>query len=160
MANTRIHLAFNIAATRDDAERFIKIIEAAVAIDLGHAPLLAPEIEPAFRTSAQSADATFAEILGGIGLGIDCKFDENHGILGFYDSDGRPNLCAFAQCLQRLYPDKLPIGFVYSTQCDTHRPSGFGGGLCTIAADAIVHRTLDQLLAAELTSLPEASGGR
>jgi hypothetical protein len=96
MANTRAHLAFNIAATRDDAERFIKVIEAAVALEFGHQPRLAPEIEPAFRASAQSADATFAEILGGIGLGIDCRFDESHGVLGYYDSDGRPNLCAFA----------------------------------------------------------------
>jgi hypothetical protein len=157
MASSRTHLAFNIAATRDDAERFIKVIEAAVAIDLGHTPRLAPEIEPAFRASAQSADATFAEILGGIGLGIDCRFDENHGVLGFYDSDGRPNLCAFAQCLQRLYPGKLPMGFVYSTQCDTHRPSGFGGGLFAITVAAIVHRTLDQLLMAEPTLLREAS---
>jgi hypothetical protein len=160
MAIACTHLAFNIVATRDDAERFIKVIEAAAAIELSHQPRLAPEIEPAFRASAQSADATFAEILGGIGLGIDCSFDENHGLLGFYDIDGRPNLCAFAQCLQRLYPEKLPIGFVYSTQCDTHRPSGFGGGLFAVVADAIVHRTLDQLLAAELASLPGASGGR
>jgi hypothetical protein len=157
MANTRAHLAFDIAATRDDAERFIKVIEAAVAIDLGHTPLLAPEIEPAFRTSAQSADATFAEILGEISLGIDCKFDERHGLLGFYDIDGRPNLCAFGQCLQRLYPDKLPMGFVYSSQSDTHRPSGFGGGLFAIGSKAIVHRTLAQLLVAELTLLREAS---
>jgi hypothetical protein len=49
------------------------------------------------------------------------------------------------------------MGFVYSTQCDTHRPSGFGGGLFAVVADAIVYRTLDQLLAAELTLLPEAS---
>lgn len=160
MAISRTHLAFNILATRDDAERFIKVIETAVAIQLDHAPLLAPEIEPAFRAGSHSAETTFAKILGDVGLGIDCRFDENYGLLGFYDIDGRPNLCAFAQCLQRLYPDKLPLGFVYSTQMDTHRPSGFGGGLFAVGANAIVHRTLDRLLAAELGLLPEASGGR
>lgn len=153
MANYTTHLAFDIAATREDAERFIKIIEASIAIEDGQWPMLAPEIEPAFRSVRQPAEALLAEILDGTSLGIDCGFDEDHGVLGFWDSEGSPNLWAFAQCLQRLFPKKLPMGFVYSNNCDKHRPGGFGGGLFAIGADTIVHRTLDRMLEEELAQL-------
>lgn len=159
MANTTTHLAFNITATREDAERFIKLVEAAVAIEDGQPLLLAPEIEPAFRSVRQPAERILVEILEGMDLGIDCRFDEDHGVLGFWDNDGSPNLWAFAQCLQRLFPDKLPMGFVYSNDCDRHRPSGFGGGLFAIGADDIIHRTLDRILEEELAQLQETSGG-
>ena len=158
MANYHTHFAFEIAASKADAERFIQIIEAASAADDDTPHLLAPEIEAAFRSETQDAEEVFAQILGDMGFGIDCLFDAKQQKLTLFDSHGNPNLWTLAQCLQRLYPEKLPMGFVYSETCDRSRVNGFGGGFFTIAPDTINNRSLTQILEVELSKLGEAHG--
>ena len=131
MANYYTHLAFEIPATSADAERFSKAIEEA-AVGTGDAGDEDERLE-----------------------GIACRFDQDSGALAIFDSDGAPNLWALAKTLQRLFPHKLPLGFVYSCSCDKPRSDGFGGGLFAVGSESIVYRDLGELLAEELADLPE-----
>lgn len=133
MANYYTHLAFNIPATAEDAERFAQAIEQAALIDA-------------------YSDADIDEVLGGIA----CRFDSGSGTLAIFDSDGGPTLWALAKTLQDLFPEKLPLGFVYSCTCDKARAGGFGGGLFVVGVDTIVERGLSELLAGELTAMEES----
>ena len=133
MANYYTHLAFDIPATSADAERFSKAIEEA-AVGTG-----------------DTADED--ERLQGIA----CRFDQDGGTLAIFDRDGAPNLWALAKTLQRLFPEKLPLGFVYSCSCDKPRSDGLGGGLFAVASNSIVHRDLGELLAEEITEWAEMS---
>lgn len=155
MANYTTHFAFQIAASRADAERFIQLIEAGIALENDTPHLLGRDIEAAFRSETHGAERVFAEILGGTSFGIDCRFDAEQQKLTIFDSHGAPNLWALAQCLQRLYPDTLPMGFVYAETCDKNRVDGFGGGFFTIASDTVHNQSLAQILAAELAELGE-----
>ena len=130
MANYYTHLAFAIPATAEDAARFSQAIEQAALI------------------GSYSGTDNDDELDG-----IACRFDSDRGTLAIFDSDGSPTLGALATTLQDLFPDKLPLGFVYSCSCDKARPGGFGGGLIAIGADSIVERGLSELLAGELTDL-------
>ena len=130
MANYYTHLAFQIPATCDHAERFSKAIE-----------------EAAVGTGDAAAEDGSLE-------GIACRFDRDSGTLAIFDSDGAPNLWALATSLQRLFPKKLPLGFVYSCSCDKPRSDGFGGGLFAVGCKTIVHRDLGDLLAEEIAELP------
>ncbi len=131
MANYYTHLAFEIPATRADAERFSKVIEeAAVGTE-----------------DAGDEDERLK--------GLACRFDQDGGTLAIFDSDGAPNLWALAKTLQRLFPEKLPLGFVYSCSCDKPRSDGFGGGLFAVGSETIVQRDLGELLAEEITDLTE-----
>jgi hypothetical protein len=160
MANYFTNFAFQIPASKADAERFVQLIEAANAIDNEAPQLLGREIEAAFRSEIQSGEQVYVEILDDMSFGIDCLFDETSQRLTIFDSDGSPNLWALAQCLQRLYPEKLPLGFVYSENCDKARVDGFGGGFFKIAPDTIYNETLAQILATELAELPGAEHGQ
>ena len=131
MANYYTHLAFEIPATSDDAERFNEAIAAA--------------------TVAGNSGADDNDAMEGIG----CRFDQDGGTLAIFDSDGAPNPWALAKTLQRLFPEKLPFGFVYSCSCDKPRTDGFGGGLFAVGSDSIVHRDLGKLLADEIADLTE-----
>ena len=131
MANYYTHLAFQIPATSSDAERFNKAIEEA-AVGMGDAGAEDESLE-----------------------GIACRFDRDSGTLAIFDSDGAPNLWALAKTLQRLFPEKLPLGFVYSCSCDKPRSDGFGGGLFAVGCETIVQRDLGKLLAEEITDLTE-----
>ena len=130
MANYYTHLTFEITAASADAERFSKAIEEA-AVGPG---------------DAGDEDERHE--------GIACRFDQDSGTLAIFDSDGAPNLWALAKTLQRLFPEKLPLGFVYSCSCDKPRTDGFGGGLLAVGSDSIVHRDLGELLAEEIAELP------
>ena len=131
MANYFAHLAFEIPATAEDAARFSQEIE-----------------EAALVAGYGGGDNDAMD-------GIACRFDSDRGTLAIFDSDGSPGLSALAKTLQSLFPDKLPLGFVYSCSCDKARPGGFGGGLIAIGADHIVERGLSELLAGELADLKE-----
>ena len=131
MANYYTHLAFQIPATSSDAERFNKAIEEA-AVGMGDAGAEDESLE-----------------------GIACRFDRDSGTLAIFDSDGAPNLWALAKTLQRLFPEKLPLGFVYSCSCDKPRSDGFGGGLFAVGCETIVQRDLGELLAEEIADLTE-----
>ena len=133
MANYYTHLAFDIPATSANAERFSKAIEEA-AVGAGNA-----------RDEDEKLE------------GIACRFDGDSGTLAIFDSDGAPNLWALATALQRLFPEKLPLGFVYSCSCDKPRSDGFGGGLFAVGSDSIVHRDLGVLLAEVIADLPETT---
>ena len=130
MANYYTHLAFEIPATRADAERFGKAIEEA-AVGTG---------------DADDEDESLE--------GIACRFDQESGTLAIFDSDGAPDLWALATALQRLFPENLPLGFVYSCSCDKPRSDGFGGGLFAVGSESIVQRDLGELLAEEIAELP------
>ena len=156
MANYFTSLAFKIAANHADAERFVQAIEAATALENCEKPMLAPEIEQAFRSDTQTAEEVFAGIIGDMGLGIDCLFNADDQSLIIFDNDGSPNLWALAQLLQRLYPPKLPLGFVYAETCDKSRAGGFGGGFFAISHDTIVNQSLAEVLEAEIAELGEA----
>ena len=132
MANYFTHLAFDIPATAEDAARFNQAIEEAALVGSYGAADDDDELD-----------------------GIACRFDSDRGTLAIFDSDGSPGLSALAKTLQSLFPDKLPLGFVYSCSCDKARPGGFGGGLIAIGADHIVERGLSELLAGELADLKE-----
>lgn len=136
MANYYNHLAFDLAADAGDAERFNRAIAEAGIAD--------------------AATGDDDEQLDGIG----CRFDIETGTLAIFDSDGAPNLWALAKALQRLFPARLPIGFVYSCSCDKPRADGFGGGLFAIGAETIVHRDLGELLAEEIAELEEICDAR
>jgi hypothetical protein len=153
MANYYTHLAFEIKATHVDAERFVQLIISANAIDDGEAILLGPELEPAFRSKGKTAEQTFAEIVADFGFGVECLFDAESGTLAIFDRDGTPNVWALAQCLQRLYPAKLPLGFVYAETCDKSRAGGFGGGYFAIGHDTIVNQSLAEVLEAAIAGL-------
>ena len=131
MANYYTHLAFEIPATSADAERFSKAIE-----------------EAAIGTEDAGDEDERLE-------GIACRFDRDSGTLAIFDSDGAPNLWALATTLQRLFPEKLPLGFVYSCSCDKPRTDGFGGGLFAVGSNNIVQRDLGELLAEEIADLTE-----
>ncbi|MDP3674645.1 MAG: hypothetical protein Q8R44_06070 [Novosphingobium sp.] len=131
MANYYTHLAFEIPATSDDAERFNEAIAAA--------------------TVAGNSGADDNDAMEGIG----CRFDQDSGTLAIFDSDGAPNLWALATSLQRLFPEKLPLGFVYSCSCDKPRSDGFGGGLFAVGSENIVQCDLSELLAEEIADLTE-----
>jgi hypothetical protein len=160
MANHFTHFAFQIPATKAEAERFIQIIEATTAIDNDAPQLLGREIEAAFRSDTQDAELVFGGILDGMGFGIDSLFEADKQKLTIFDTDGTPNLWALAQCLQRLYPEKLPMGFVYAATCDKSRVNGFGGGFFTIASDTIHHQSLGEILETELTALTATPDGQ
>ena len=104
MANYFTHLAFQIPATSDDAERFNEAIAAA-------------------SVAGNSGAADDDELAG-----VACRFDQDSATLAIFDTDGAPNLWALAKTLQRLFPEKLPLGFAYSCSCDKPRSDGFGGG--------------------------------
>ena len=131
MANYYTHLAFEIPATSADAERFNDAVAAATV---------------AGNSGVDDDDAL---------SGIACRFDQDSGTLAIFDSDGAPNLWALAKTLQRLFPEKLPLGFVYSCSCDKPRTDGFGGGLFAVGSDSIVQRDLGELLAEEISDLTE-----
>ena len=133
MANYYTHLAFEIPATSADAERFSKAIEEA-AVGAGDA-----------GDEDEGLD------------GVACRFDRDSGTLAIFDSDGAPNLWALATALQRLFPEKLPLGFVYSCSCDKPRSDGFGGGLFAVGCETIVQRDIGELLAEEIADLTENS---
>ena len=133
MANYFTHLAFQIPATSDDAERFNEAIAAASV---------------AGNSGADDDDALSC---------IACRFDQDSGTLAIFDSDGAPNLWALAKTLQRLFPEKLPLGFAYSCSCDKPRSDGFGGGLFAVGSENIVQRDLGELLADEISDLPETT---
>ena len=135
MANYYTHLAFEIPATSADAERFSKVIE-----------------ETAVGTEDAGDEDERLE-------GIACRLDQDSGTLAIFDSDGAPNLWALATTLQRLFPEKLPLGFVYSCSCDKPRSDGFGGGLFAVGSDNIVQRDLGELLAEEIADLSENPDG-
>jgi hypothetical protein len=156
MANYFTHFAFQTAATKADAERFIQLIEASDATDNETPHLLGPEIEAAFRSDTHKVEQVFTAILDDMSFGIDCRFDAEEKTLTIFDSHGAPNLWALAQRLQRLYPEKLPLGFVYTDTCDKARVDGFGGGFFTIGRDMIQNQSLAQILEAELAALGEA----
>ena len=130
MANYYTHLAFEIPATNAEAERFSKAIEEA-AVGTGDAGDEDERLE-----------------------GIACRFDQDSGTLAIFASEGAPNLLALAKTIQRLFPEKLPLGFVYSCSCDKPRSDGFGGGLFAVGCKTIVHRDLGDLLAEEIAELP------
>ena len=131
MANYFTHLAFEIPATSDDAERFNEAIAAASV---------------AGNSGADEDDEL---------AGVACRFDQDSGTLAIFDSDGAPNLWALAKTLQRLFPEKLPLEFVYSCSCDKPRSDGFGGGLFAVGCEAIVQRDLGELLAEEISDMSE-----
>ena len=131
MANYYTHLAFQIPATCADAERFSKAIE-----------------EATVGTGGAGDEDESLE-------GVACRFDQDSGTLAIFDSDGAPNLWALAKTLQRLFPEKLPLGFVYSSSCDKTRTDGFGGGLFAVGCETIVQRDLGELLAEEIADLTE-----
>lgn len=131
MANYFTHLAFEIPATAEDATRFSREIEGA-AVGTGDAGDEDERLE-----------------------GIGCRFDQDSGTLAIFDSDGAPNLWAMAETLQRLFPQKLPLGFVYSCSCDKPRTNGFGGGLFAVGSGSIMHRDIGELLAEEIADLTE-----
>ena len=135
MANYYTHLAFEIPATGDDAERFYEAIAAA--------------------TVAGNSGADDDDELAGIA----CRFDQDSGTLAIFDRDGTPNLWALAKTLQRLFPEKLPLGFVYSCSCDKPRTDGFGGGLFAVGSKNIVQRDLGELLAEEIADLENPDVG-
>ena len=60
-----------------------------------------------------------------------------------------------ATAFQRLFPEKLPLGFVYSCSCDKPRSDGSGGGLFAVGCGTIVQRDLGELLAEEIADLME-----
>ena len=131
MANYYTHLAFEIPATSSDAERFSKAIEEA-AVGAGDA-----------GDEDEGLD------------GVACRFDRDSGTLAIFDSDGAPNLWALAKTFQRLFPEKLPLGFVYSCSSDKPRSDGYGGGLFAVGCETIVQRDLGELLAEEIADLTE-----
>ena len=133
MANYFTHLAFEIPATSDDAERFNEAIAAA--------------------TLAGNSGADDDDELEGIA----CRFDQDSGTLAIFDADGAPNLWALAKTIQRLFPEKLPLGFAYSCSCDKPRSDGFGGGLFAVGSENIVQRDLGELLAEEISDLSETT---
>lgn len=133
MANYFTHLAFEIPATAEDAARFSQAIE-----------------EAALVAGYSSDDNDAME-------GIACRFDQDSETLAIFDTDGAPNLWALAQTLQRLFPEKLPLGFAYSCSCDKPRSDGFGGGLFAVGSENIVQRDLGELLAEEISDLSEAT---
>ena len=135
MANYFTHLAFEIPATADEAESFSKVIEdAAVAADNSNGTDNEDEPE-----------------------GIACRFDKESETLAIFDTDGAPNPWALAKTLQRLFPEKLPLGFAYSCSCDKPRSDGFGGGLFAVGSENIVQRDLGELLAEEISDLSETT---
>ena len=135
MANYFTHLAFEIPATAEDAERFSQAIEdAAILVENSNGTDNEDELE-----------------------GIACRFDQKSGTLAIFDTDGAPNLWALAKALQSLFPEKLPLGFVYSCSCDKPRMDGFGGGLFAVGSESIVHRDLGELLAEEISDLSETT---
>ena len=82
-------------------------------------------------------------------------FNADEQSLIIFDNDGAPNLLALAQLLQRLYPEKLPLGFVYAETCDKSRAGGFGGGFFAIGRETIVNQSLAEVLEAEIAELGE-----
>jgi hypothetical protein len=153
MANYFVHLGFEIPASPGDTDRFIQLIEAITCLQNGENALLAPEIEPAFRSDTPTAESVLVDIISDLDFGIECRFDPDRGTMLIWDNDGSPHLWALAQCLQRLYPDQLPLGFVYSETCDKPRANGFGGGYFAISKDSIINRSLAQSLSDEMAEL-------
>ncbi len=148
MADYFTHLAFAIPATRSDAERFIMVIEAAAGHEQGEQIVLPPEIDAAFATPTTTGSSIIAQIFGDdTSFDVDCLFDDAAQTLTIYDHGGSPAIWSLAECLQRVFPEKLPLGFVYANTCTKHRPGGFGGGLFAIGRDAISHKTIEQCLA-------------
>jgi hypothetical protein len=159
MANYTTHFAFRIKATRTDAERFIKVIEAMAAIAEGKEHLLAAEIASAFGVDTQTPEQVFASLDVDYGFGVDCLFRESDSSLIIFDTGGCPNLSALAECLKRLYPDKLPMGFVYCETCDKSRTDGFGGGFFAIGPDTIFHQSIAQVMEEKLAEMKATSDG-
>ena len=133
MANYFSHLAFEIPATAEEAARFSQEIE-----------------EAALVAGYSSGDNDAMD-------GIACRFDQESETLAIFDTDGAPNLWALAKTLQRLFPEKLPLGFAYSCSCDKPRSDGFGGGLFAVGSDTIVHRDLGELLAEKIADFSETA---
>ena len=133
MANYFTHLAFEIPATAEAAAGFSQDIE-----------------EAALVAGYGSGDNDAME-------GIACRFDKESETLAIFDTDGAPNLWALAKTLQRLFPEKLPLGFAYSCSCDKPRSDGFGGGLFAVGSENIVQRDLGELLAEEISDLSETT---
>jgi hypothetical protein len=159
MANYTTHFAFRIKATRADAERFIQVIEAMVAIAEDREHLLAPEVAPAFGTDTQTQEQVLARLDEDFGFGIDCLFSESGSSLIIVDRDGCPNLSALAEYLKRLCPGKLPMGFVYCETCNKSRTDGFGGGFFVIGPDTIFHQSIAQVMEEELAEMKATSDG-
>ena len=157
MANYFTHLAFDIPASAEDAERFVQFLEAATAIENDQQPFLGPEIEALFRSSDQNAEQACIDIVGDLSFGLACRFDMESETIAIFDTDGAPNLWALAKTLQRLFPEKLPLGFAYSCSCDKPRSDGFGGGLFAVGSDTIVQRDLGELLAKKIADLSETA---
>ena len=133
MANYFSHLAFEIPATAEEAARFSQEIE-----------------EAALVAGYSSGDNDAMD-------GIACRFDKESETLAIFDTDGAPNLWALAKTLQRLFPEKLPLGFAYSCGCDKPRSDGFGGGLFAVGSDTIVQRDLGELLAEKIADFSETA---
>lgn len=154
MADYFTHLAFAIPASDADAERFIKLMDATIALEETGDTVLAPEIERAFGATPETAKDKLAEIFSdNADIGIDCVFNETQQILTIFDRAGEPALWPLAECLQRLFPEKLPLGFTYANTCSKRRTDGFGGGIFAIGTECVVHKSLDQVLAEELEDL-------
>ena len=135
MANYFTHLAFEIPATADEAESFSKVIEeAAVAADNSNGTNNEVELE-----------------------GLACRFDKESETLAIFATDGALNLWALAETLQQLFPEKQPLGFVYSCSCDKPRSDGLDGGLFAVGSDNIVQHELGELLAEEISYLSETT---
>ena len=160
MADYFTKFAFAIPATRADADQFRMLVEEISTLEESGAAMLSPELEPAFATPTASGASTIAEIFeDNPYFGIDCQFDETSQTLTIFDRDGSPALWPLALCLQRLFPGKLPLGFVYAHTCSKHRTGGFGGGLFAIGPDCIVQKSLDEALAEEIDDLTEFADG-
>ena len=65
MANYFTHLAFDIPASAEDAERFVQFLEAATAIENDQQPFMGPEIEALFRSSDQNAEQACIDLAVG-----------------------------------------------------------------------------------------------
>jgi hypothetical protein len=156
MTNYHTNFAFKIAATWHDAERLIEVIRCAADLDNGEQLQLGRDIVDAFREERKRPEDVFMAIVDDRSVGFECLFSEEDQSLIIFDTDGSPNLWALATCLQRLFPKKLPLGFVYSDTCDKSRPDGFGGGYFTIKHEGVGNSTLSQILDHVLTAAAEA----
>jgi hypothetical protein len=157
MANDYTHFAFVLDASAADNALLDQHIRAINDIeDHDETEPLPAELDILFRTDLKSGRAAIADILDDMSFGFQTDFVKQSDDLTFYADDGSPNLRALAQFLHKLFPSKLPMGFVYSETGDKARPDGFGGGLFVICSDTVVQRSLPEILAEELEEL----GGR
>lgn len=156
MADTFTRVGFTIPAVRLDAERFIMLIDALATLAESGAATLPPEIEQAFASATASGASNLAALFANeVSFGMDCLFDARTKTLSIFDQEGSPALWPLAQCLQQLFPEKLPLGFVYAnTNAEgMRRAGGSAGGIFAINRDTIIHKTFDQVLDAEINDL-------